>query len=141
MTTKIDLPGGHWAELKDPMDVTERDRRPLKESLVKLGQAQRTPPQPVGAASALGAINPFAPPAPEPIPAMEVAERLDLIEAYERLCMSFFIVSWDFDFPVSDDALLDLPSPVYNALEKATAPFLKEVIPSQESDDGTPTAP
>lgn len=36
---KIDLPGGAWAQLRDPDTITERQRRPIKAAMIAAGSS------------------------------------------------------------------------------------------------------
>jgi len=140
MGEKVDLPGGHWAEVRDPMDITVDEVRPLKEKLVELGRARKGASSPVGSVAASGSINPMAGFAAPPVEESPVGEQLDQIEGFEHAAMAFFIVSWDFDFAPSAETLRKLPIPVYNALDAAVAPYLGEVFPQFKKDD-SPTTP
>jgi hypothetical protein len=41
MSNRIELPGDHWADIKDPMEITERELSPLKEAFLKMEDARR----------------------------------------------------------------------------------------------------
>jgi hypothetical protein len=140
MTTRIELPGNHWAELRDPMDVTERDLRPLKEAFLGLSEQRKGPTPGVGEVAVTGAVQLGAPPVAV-ANRTPVGEQLDQIEAFEHEAMAFFVVAWDFEADPTPDALWDIPIPVKNALDKATAPLLQEMFPGLKDDDGRPTTP
>lgn len=143
MTIKLELPNGHWAELKDSQDLTVDEARPLQEWYFTLAKA-REKAAPVGAVAASGALHPIAGgAAAAPVyvedSASSVAETLDQVAEIERGCMAFFIESWDFPFEPVPENLGKLPLSVYNALDTAIAPHLEEVFPHMKK--GTPTTP
>lgn len=146
MTTHIELPGGHWAELRDPMETSERERRPLKARFLELSRTGTVAAHPVGAVAVTGALHPMAGGGPStaaaPAPQVSVDEELDLIETFEHEAIAFFVVAWDFPFEPSPDALYDLPVPCFTALSTAVTPLLSTMFPGlNENDDGRPTIP
>lgn len=140
MSDRIELPAGHWAEIRDPMEVTERQKRPLKALRISLGKAF--------------AAKPSTEPVPTPDPSnpatapksaadlMSVDELLDATEAFEYNSAAFFIESWDFDFPPTADSVQDIPGPVYAELDKAIGQRLIVLFPDMEQKKpDSPTTP
>jgi hypothetical protein len=81
--------------------------------------------------------------APQPVASSLTArEQIEALETFEHTAYSFFIEAWDFPLPVTPDALYDIPVPVKNALDKATAPLLEEMFPGLKEKNGDrPTTP
>ncbi|HEV8065122.1 MAG TPA: hypothetical protein VGP46_09830 [Acidimicrobiales bacterium] len=126
--TKVDLPGGAWVELRDPMDATERQRRPLREAFMEMGRAQRGPSTPAGS----DAVTTPLPPqlgGGQPVNEVPVAETLDAIDDFTHKAVAFFITAWSFEFPCTPESLYDIPVPIYNAIDEAALPMIQEMIP------------
>jgi len=118
VTNRVELPGDHWAELRDPMDVTERERRPLK---VAYGEFARSLSEQPADASGGGEVD-------------------DLIasgEAFERSSLVFCVTAWGGPrldgVAISEEALDDIPAPVYTALSVAVAPIIKMMFPNPKA--------
>jgi hypothetical protein len=145
MGDKIELPGGEWAELRDPYTVTERERRPLKRAFLALSQAGSTneapgevavntpvPPQLGGGASASLA---------------DLDAKMTAMEDFEAQAAAFFVTSWSFPTAPSADALLDLPAAAYAAIDEAVSDRLGVLFPqlakakAQAEGEPDPTTP
>lgn len=111
---KVDVPGG-WISLRDAKRVKERDRRPIMAKAASLRAS------------------------------MTDEANLDLIGAYELndLVAIALIESWSFGETVSVEALTDLESTSYDAIQRVTAPLLSQLMPSFEPtpDAESPTGP
>ncbi|MEW2518128.1 hypothetical protein [Actinacidiphila alni] len=138
---RIPLPGG-WADLRPISDITERMRRPIKRLSAKLtsfpsfmnavsegqkateGGAEMTMAEQVAIASSMG-------------------EAFDVLEELQDGLVVAAVRGWSWDFPVSADAVLDLPTPALDALRKAVAPYQRALNPNFQPtpDPASPTGP
>lgn len=111
---KIDLPGGAWAQLRDPDTVTERQRKPFIHAVGRVSKADEMSD---GGLSAL-------------------------VDVQDALVLAM-VESWSFDAPVSADGLLDLPHKAATALRLACTPFQPELMPDfgPTPDPESPSAP
>lgn len=141
--TRHPLPGGGWADLRDPADVPERLRRPVRAIQMRLakdpafgqviadtqdkgvkGLADIDEAEAVGIVSALGDNS------------MTLMDDLN-----DRLVISR-VIGWSYGDEVTVDALLDLPSAVYDKLRELCADGALDDLdfsPSQAPD--SPTVP
>lgn len=98
-----------WVQLRDPELVPERLRRPVFQK------------------SADAAI--FANDEDE-----ISNEMMAFFSDFNDLLAVAMISEWSFDFPVSVEGMLDLPSRTYDDVRKAVAPFIKKLIPDFGAD-------
>ena len=114
--TRLDLPAGAWAELRDPDAVTERQRKPF---IGALGRAAKAEGSEDGGLSAM-------------------------IEVQDTLVLAM-VVSWSFESPIVADSLLDLPHKTVSALRTACMRFQSELLPDfgvdGAADPASPTEP
>lgn len=120
MSRRIDLPGGAWADLKDPDELTNRDRKLLRRrvnSATKVGDRLR----------ALGVTADMAREGVSDALAAQVEAVLDS-DAFDALsdAQGAFIVAytaaWSLDRPLPTlDTVDDLPAPIFDALAEATS--------------------
>jgi hypothetical protein len=148
MSTHLDLPGDHWAEIKDPMDITVDEAQPLKARFLSLGRELNASKAPVGSVAATGALHPIAggPSDPAPAPALDddslSDDKIAKYLAFGRQSMAFFIEKWDFGFEPSGENLGKIPVPVYDKLDEHIAPLIGQIIPElKPKDKETPTTP
>ena len=136
MSDRIDLPGEHWAVLKDPMEITERQARALQRKFMEVGRQAR--PE-------VGSVAQTTPDPTKPaVPAGPnlTDEQLDLITEFEHEVVAYFITEWDFEFPPTAEAMNDLPVPVYRSLDDATEPLVGVLIPAlAKKSEAGPTTP
>jgi hypothetical protein len=137
--SRIELPGGAWAELRDPYTVTERERRPLKRAFLALSRVGTADEKP-------GDVVVETPLAPmqggSASPADDLGDfdaKLDAMEDFESAAAAFFITAWSFDSEPSADALLDIPAAAYAALEKACGERLEVLFPNLAQQGNTET--
>lgn len=111
---RIDLPGGAWAELRDPDVVTERQRKPLVTAIGRVTKAE----------------------------GMEDAGFSAIFDAQDATIM-VMVEAWSFDAPVVADSLLDLPAKTVDALRTACQPYQKDLMPdfSVDPDPESPSEP
>ena len=112
--TRLDLPAGAWAELRDPEAVTERQRKPF---IGALGRAAKAEGSEDGGLSAM-------------------------IEVQDSLVMAM-VVAWSFESPVVADSLLDLPHKTVSVLRTACMKYQSELLPDfgVDPDPASPTEP
>lgn len=144
---RVDLPGGQWAELRDPLEVSERERRPLKQAQFGLSRDRRKGEKPGDEA----VTTPVAPQLGGPTKSAPSLSDEDfrVYQGFTDQLIAFFVASWSFDPAPSEDTLLDLPAAAYTALEKAVQPRVDVLFPEiaearrkQEGRDAEdPTAP
>jgi hypothetical protein len=148
---RIDLPSGGWAELRDPADITERLRRPVQRTTMRVSQE--------GWLSLLasdkvtkfaeGPVDGKSPP-PKPTEEEIALAKTPLseadVDAFSDL-NDYVVValteSWSFPEPISLDGLLDRKKDDYDKLRAETAPHVLTMFPnfSPTKDEASPTPP
>lgn len=142
--TRHQLPGGAWADLRDPAEVPERLRRPVRAIQMRLAKdpAFSSVVQDATAKGVQQASDIDDSQAVAMMTAMgdEAAGLLD--ELNDRLIVSR-VVGWSFEAPVGMDGLLDLPGPVYDQLRELCAEGALQSGPdfSPSTDPESPTGP
>jgi hypothetical protein len=133
-TTHFDLPSGASAELRDVKDVTDRQRRPIRKIQTVLA----------GNAKFIDAVTEAGKTGGKDLTedqqraiAEGMGDAFDPLENLNDLLVVAAVQSWSYDFPVSVDNCQDLPARDLDALRKASAPFLRELMPDF---DPTPEA-
>lgn len=144
MSTKIDLPGGGWAEIKDPDELTNRDRKLLRRHvLAASGLREKLIAAGVDPEAAKEAQIDAA--AGARIAALLTPDDMDLTDAAQGAFIVAYVASWDADRPLPTmDTVDDLPGPVYDVLAKATTALgdgSVEVSPDGAVDAASPTVP
>jgi hypothetical protein len=141
MTDKIEFPGG-WAKLRDPHDVTERQRRPLsKVQRALLGSnigdvliARQQAGQEVSEEEMTRLLRPYL-----------ADEAMDLFEDSDDLLILALVEEWSYEKPVTAEAIQDLPAKVYDTLRDACRPLLPAVLGAEDEqavlDPESPTTP
>lgn len=121
MSTKIVLPDGGWALLREPEAVPERLRRPVNAHAVALQDF-------VNADGEVTAMSPTV------LAALE--------DMNDRLVVAL-VAEWSFDAPITLEAVLDLPGAVYDALRAAVTPLAVRMMPDFDPtpDPASPTSP
>jgi hypothetical protein len=138
VTEKIALPDGGWALLRDPQNITERQRRPLNRLQARV------------AGSAVGAL--IAHKATMTDVEFEEESRkilgsedFALLDELNDALIGVLVDSWSYDSEPSADAALDLPGPVYEALKNECAKHVTALAPQFTPVDAenpeSPTAP
>lgn len=135
-TSKIELPNGGWAVLRDPAAVPVRLRRPVEKLLMAVSNGRTR--------EALENVESID----DVQRAAEIAKSLDqeaMDEFYELndLLVLARVQEWSFDFPVTRESIGDLPSAIYEKLQKACSKNLIEMIPDfgQDNNPDSPTNP
>lgn len=144
---RIELPGGHWAELRDAETVTTRQRRPIERAarrvrsdvLNAIGAANGR----LEAARKAGDDEAIALAAQDQRRAAEMlneAER-DAMEEANDATAAALVERWSFEAPVTLDSVLDLPAKVGDALRLAVAPLSNGMFLVTEPDPKNPNPP
>jgi hypothetical protein len=118
--SRHDLQDGSWIELRDPKKVSERLRRPVMSAATRLFKDQGALADLESAEDAAAAARMLPP------------DFLDGASELNDLVSVALISDWSFDAPVSTDALLDLPGPVYDEIRDLCAPLFSDVLPDFE---------
>ena len=133
--SRIDLPDGAWAEIRNPKKVPERLRRPAKVASYEYGQSRRAAlEQAASTASPAAPENAGAWGAPPEAEVAAVVEDADveydvtLLQATVDTGVVALVASWSFGDVVSLDALLDLPGDAYDVLCEAVMPLIGEMF-------------
>lgn len=136
---KISLPDGAWAVLRDPQEITERQRRPL----VRLQRRTIMKAAPTLAGLDLESMTPddalakLAPSLSD--------EDFDALEDIDDMVIVTLVDSWSFDLPITIDGSLDLPSKTRQALLEECHPLLARLLgdtsDAEVLDPESPTAP
>ena len=136
---KVSLPDGAWAVLRDPDQVTERQRRPLvrlqRRALAKAApQLQGVDLEELTPAEVLERLAP-----------MLASEDFDALEEIDDHVIAVLVESWSFDFPVSADTSLDVPSKARVALVEECRKLLPRLLGDTTDEDvfdpSSPTVP
>jgi len=141
--TRQQLPGGGWADLREPADVPERLRRPVRALQMRLAKdpafgqvvadAKDKGVQALADIDEAQAVSMVAAIGDESMTLMD--------DLNDRLVISR-VAGWSYGDTVSVDALLDLPSAVYDRLRELCADGAlggPDFSPSQ--DPNSPTVP
>jgi hypothetical protein len=125
VSTKVDLPDGAWALLRDPAKVPERLRRPVTNLAAKLHPE-------IAAAKEAGTDGPDL-----------TADVLGGFQALNDLVMVAVVADWSFDLAVTPETVGDLPGDAYDVLRRETAKCVTDLIPdfSPNPDPASPTPP
>lgn len=134
--TPLTLPSGATAVLREPRMVTERLRRPFMRAQRRL------------ASSDLSVIYLAAQNEGRELTeaeGLEIAAHpdADLLEDLDYLAVAALVAEWSYDFPVSADTVLDLPSCDLDALRAAVRPLIPQMSPNftPTPDPDSPTPP
>jgi len=135
--SKVPLPSGGWLELRDPEDVTERQRRSVANVLGRLSPDMKRmlssgKPQEADTLAEAGL---------EVVLAANETD-MDTFDALNDALAAALIVSWSYELPVTADAMADLPSRDYRAVQVAVAPYIGDFMglntdPSPDPDSPT----
>lgn len=143
---RIDLPNGAWAELRDPADVTTRQRRlvehagrrlspgvmnRIQAAAQRLEEAKKAGDEEAVKLATLAASEASADLSPED------QDAFDTIRDYGIVAL---VENWSFAGSVTLDAVLDLPARAGDELRKATDELIGAMF-VDPSPDPNPTAP
>lgn len=143
MAEHVTLPSGATADLRDAVDVTERQRRPIKRIQAKLAALPSFVAAIKEAEAAQNADGGALTPDQQLAIAGGMGEAFDLLEELNDSLIGAVVRGWSYPFPVSADASQDLPGRDLDALRAACAPYLKDLMPNFEPtpDADSPTVP
>lgn len=141
--TRQHLPGGGWADLRDPAEVPERLRRPVRAIQIRLAKDPAFGQVIVNAkdkgVKALADIDEAQ--AVEMVSAIGDDSMTLMDDLNDRLVISR-VAGWSYGDEVTMDALLDLPGAAYDKLRELCAEGALDDVdfsPSQAPD--SPTVP
>jgi hypothetical protein len=137
---RVTLPNG-YADLRDPADVRERQRRPLKRIQAQLA-ARPAFAQAVTAAQRQGKGKALSADAQLKI-AAGMGDAFDLLEDLNDYLVVALVAGWSYGDDVSLEAVQDIPGRDLDALREACAPFLAAIMPDFEAtpEADSPIAP
>ena len=157
---RVEFPSGAHAIMRDPETITERLRRPVRRVQMRIGfdsdlqaliryqawVAREALAAEKAAADAGTEFNAdeFIPSMPSPVKQQNLTDdQLDLLSNLTDAVTVALVESWSFDFPVSMDALQDLPDGDYRKLLDAASKHRDALLPSfdVDPDPESPTAP
>lgn len=143
MAEHITLPSGATADLRDAVDVTERQRRPIKRIQAKLAALPSFVAAIKEAEAAQKSVGGELTPDQQLAIAGGMGEAFDLLEELNDSLIGAVVRGWSYPFAVSVDAAQDLPGRDLDALRTACGPYLRELLPSFEPtpDPNSPTVP
>jgi hypothetical protein len=148
--SRVQLPGGHTADLRPVQDITERRRRPIRTVTMQLLKDQSFVGQ-VQAATASGKTAQTLTQEDK----VGIATRLNpaslqTLEDMQDLLIVAVVRGWSFKdedgqpVPVSVDGILDLPGVALDELKRVVAPYQQALNPNlgePSPDPASPTAP
>jgi hypothetical protein len=141
---RVDVPGG-WAELRDPEEVPERLRQPVKIAGARLAQ-YRGMRKAAEAANAAGVTDTDGlaklDDATEQAIAEEMGDAMGHLIELQNLVIVSRVAAWSFADAVTLDGLLDLTSRQYDALQAlcgSDADMTENLGPNP--DPASPTPP
>jgi hypothetical protein len=136
---KVSLPDGGWAVLRDPLEVTERQRRPL----VRLQRRVAVKAAPHLSGVDLAALSPTQ--ALEKLAPLLSEEDLNALEDIDDLIIATLVDSWSYDPPVSVEGVLDLSGTARSALldecRPLVGPLVGDTADDEVLDPASPTVP
>lgn len=146
---RIALPHDQWAELRDPEEVSERQRRRVRKAQQRVslhseevGRAQQL--------AASGVVHSDGTVAPEAAAEVLAATKgiiesgvLDDVDDAVDMALAALVARWSFDTPVSAETVADLPGGAYKALRDAAQPLIGQMNPDFDPspDPESPTKP
>lgn len=142
--TRHQLPGGAWADLRDPAEVPERLRRPVRRIQMLLakdpafsGVVQAAKDKGIQAMEDVTEDQAVA------MAADMGEDAIDRMDQLNDLLVISRVAGWSYEAPVSMEALQDLPGAVYDRLRELCADGAMESGPdfSPSTDPESPTAP
>jgi hypothetical protein len=147
-----ELPGGNFAELRDPATVSERHRRPVARAMARLSEdawvmLQRKDAAVQRAKEAGDAedwVRHLTTSEGEPIKALKFSEAdVDTLNEANDLAIVALVASWSFPTDITLDNVLDLPNPAYDRLREVVGELTLQMFPNFRPDpsEGSPTEP
>lgn len=128
--SRVDLPSGGWVELRDPDDITERQRRTVSLLMSELSpQAKQSL---AGAADEAAAVA---------IVGETSRDDAEILFRMNDALAMVMIAGWSFDFPPLAETLPDIPGRDYKAVLEAVAPFIGAVLGLDTSPSPEPASP
>lgn len=138
----LTLPSGATADLREPADITERQRRPIKRIQAQLAARPAFMAAVKEAQAAEGADGNLTPDQQMGI-AAGMGDAFDLLEDLNDALVAAAVAGWSYVFPVSADSAQDLPAHDLDALRTAVSPYVQTLMPDFEPNPSqeSPTPP
>jgi hypothetical protein len=139
---RTNLPSGAWADIREVADVTERQRRPIKRVQANLG-GNAAFVSAVDTAKDLKGDGTDLTQAEQLSIAAGMGAAFDDLEKLNDLLVVAMTAGWSYAFPVSEDAVQDIPGRDLDALREVVSPYLAQLLPGFEPtpDANSPTVP
>lgn len=139
----VTLPSGATADLRSVADVTERQRRPIKRIQAQLAARPAFAAAVKEAQAAAKASGAELSPEAEMRIAAGMGDAFDLLEELNDSLVTAMVAGWSYGFPVTMDAVQDVPGSDLDALRKECAPYLPQLLPDFEvsTEPDSPIAP
>jgi hypothetical protein len=119
MSHKVDLPDGGWAEIRDPAELTTRQRSVVRRYMVPMARMRDK-------FAGMTAAKPDATPEEQSeaiLASIEAvgADGLDDMDAMYAAFIVTYLAGWSLDrpLPTTPDAALDLPGSLFDTLTRA----------------------
>jgi hypothetical protein len=120
MATKIDLPDAGWAEIKDPTELTNRDRKLLRRYTFAARDAMAPKMQQLGIKPGTKASE-MTDEQNEKLDALITVDDMERVSEAQSAFIVAYTASWSLDRPLPTmDTVDDLPGPVFDRLAAAT---------------------
>lgn len=143
MSTKIDLPDGEWASLRDPLKVSERLRRPLVRLKERLSVSDMATVYLGMEGVDIDTLDPAA--AIEMFRPAILSEDADQLAVIDDLVIVALVDEWSFDLPITTDSAQDIPGDARDAILTACQPLVGpltgQVTEAEVLDPNSPSQP
>ncbi|MFJ2399859.1 hypothetical protein ACIOUE_01045 [Streptomyces xanthochromogenes] len=137
---RVPLPGG-WADLRPVCDITERMRRPIKRLTARLTSYPAfleaiKEAQEKGTAEHLSADDQLK-------IAASIGDAFDVLQELQDQLVVAAVRGWSWDFAVTPENVLDLPTAALDELHQVVAPYQNALNPNfqPDPDPASPTEP
>lgn len=135
--TRITLPSGAWADLRDPEDITERQARLMRSA--QMGLFRDSPALAQWAKSNAG-NTPDEASVGDILTVLDDAAIAASFRANDAM-IAALVASWSFDLPIDMESVQDIPGRDYAALQEAVAEHGRELIVGPKEDPRDPLSP
>lgn len=150
--SRLDLPGGAWADIRDPKKITRNGRKPVRQTLMALSRyrtellewALAVKSQETATTSGIIGMQPIDPEAEKKFEGYSPDDHeMDLLEATQEALTVALVSSWSFDLPITTDSLNEIPSDAADLLIEHCDQFIDQISFSAQPspDESSPTTP
>lgn len=147
MATRIDLPGGGWAEIKDPDDLTHGDRKRLRRySMNAAGIYGKVGPIRDSMAAVVRGVDDIPEEVAARLGAILDADDLDTLDDMQAAFIVVWTAAWGLapgttGPPLTMETVDDLPPRIFDALAKATTKLGDGSLDTSVEGAGDETSP